>query len=290
MSPFSVSRLLVVLLFVAGFWVVSPAASPPSWAAPAKSTYAVLIVSDSRAKAQRVKEEQIVELIHKSLDDQGLPREVLPILTYHTNQPGERAYCEKALGIKTSDLVFLGLAQHKDFVVKKVMLRVPNVVDPVKSVGTLFERAVAVLSKIDRPTSSPAASTSPDIPDMPPLPSSTPPPAPSTGARIRVAVMCHGVNSSGQPLDHSSDFSASDTFHVSCEVKGLRYGTVLEARWYSGKSLLNKGRLVSNKEGDYYAWFSMAPTGRWKTGTYRVDLYVDGEQQASQFFRVTGGD
>lgn len=267
----------------------------PSSAAPAvpKQSLAVLIVSDGKTYAQRLKEEQIIALIHKSLDDQGLPREMMPILTYHTSQPAERAYCQKTLGIRPDDLVFLGLAQHKEHVVKKIMLRVPNVKDPEQAVATLFERAIAVLTGTSpSPTGTNPSSTwseapeSPEFPDSPAFPQSSS----GSGTRIQSAVLCRAVNSSGQPLEARSEFGTGDTFYVSLEIKGLRYGTVLEARWYGGGALVNKGRLVSNRVGDYYAWFSMAPTGSWKPGSYRVVLYVDGQQQATQYFRVTDRD
>ena len=297
MNRLAMIRLVLAAFVLGGLLAPTLLAAAPSVAAPApavtKQSLAVLIVSDGKTYAQRLKEEQIIALIHKSLDDQGLPREMMPILTYHTSQPSERAYCEKSLGIRGSDLVFLGLAQHKNMVVKKVMLRVPNVKDPVKDVGTLIERAIAILTGTSPSpgASSPTSnwSEAPESPDEPSFPSSPSSPT-GTGTRIQSAVLCRAVNSSGQPLEARSEFGTNDTFYVSLEIKGLRYGTVLEARWYSSGALVNKGRLVSNRVGDFYAWFSMAPTSTWKPGSYRVVLFVDGQQQATQYFRVTDRD
>lgn len=289
---FAAIRLALATLALASVLAPMLLAPLPSSAAPAvpKQSLAVLIVSDGKTYAQRLKEEQIIALIHKSLDDQGLPREMMPILTYHTNQPTERAYCQKTLGIRPNDLVFLGLAQHKDHVVRKIMLRVPNVKDPEQAVASLFERAIAVLTGTSpSPTGaspSPSWTETPEAPNDPDIPA-FPPSSPTSSTRIQSAVLCRAVNASGQPLEARSEFGTSDTFYVSLEIKGLRYGTVLEARWYGGGALVNKGRLVSNRVGDYYAWFSMAPTGSWKPGSYRVVLYVDGQQQATQYFRVT---
>jgi hypothetical protein len=242
--------------------------------APAQSL-AVLIVSDGRSAAQKAKEEQMIHLIHKSLDDQGLPREVLPILTYHTNKADERIYLERTLGIKTKDLVFLGLAQHQNLVVKKVILREPNVGNPEDAVASLFQRAVAVLTGVN--------------PDVTPSPDQTPiytPHTTSSSTRIMSAVLCRAVNAAGEPLERTSDFSPRDAFYVSCDVRGLRQGTVLEAKWYSGSTLIKSGRLVSDKVGDYYAWFAMQPLTTWLPGTYKVSLFVNGQQQASEYFRV----
>lgn len=133
----------------------------PSGAAPDTRTLAVLIVSDGRTAAHLQKEEQIIQFIHDSLDEQGMPHSALPILTYHTNRPDERIYCEKRLGIRSRDLVFLGLAQHQNQVVKKVILREPNVRDPKQAVMALIARAVAVWKPT--PSVSPPTPT-PDVP------------------------------------------------------------------------------------------------------------------------------
>lgn len=249
----------------------------PSVAAPAArpQSLAVLIVSDGRTRAQLQKEEQMIALIHQSLDNQGLPREVLPILTYHTNRPNERAYCERTLNIRARDLVFLGLAQHQNQVVKKVILRESNVKNAQQAVARLFERAVAVLTGAT-PVATPTAPTTPAYTPTPAL----------EGTRIISATLCRGVNAAGEPLERTGEFAPGDTFYVSCDIKGLRYGTQLEARWYGEGTHIYTGRLVSNRVGDYFAWFSMSPASVWTPGTYKVTLYIDGQQQATEFFRV----
>lgn len=291
-----VIRAAVLSVVVLAPLVLVPLISLASTARSTANTKSlvVLIVSNRDSKAQRLKEEQMITLIHQSLDEQGLPREVLPILTYHTNKRVEKAYCEKTLGIHEKDLVFLGLAQHKNLVVKKVVLRETNVKDATQAVGDLFGRAVAVLSGASpksaptspRPEESPTSDDAPppkEPDDTPPQPSSKPQPA---IARVSSAVICRGVNGRGEPSARTSNFSARDTFFVSFELTGLRHGTSIEAKWYGARGLIRSGHMVSDKTGSWPGWFSLAPSTRWAPGTYRVTLYVDGQQQTTQYFRV----
>jgi len=278
-----VKRLVLVLAILLGT-IVPAAAQAPSGGNP----LAVLIVGDESSKALRQKEEEVVALIRQSMAEQGLPKEVLPILVYHMNKPKERAYCEKVLKIKRTQLLFLGLAEHKNLVVRKVIVREPNVKNPETAVVNLFRQAVAIITGIppeDIPT---PGKTTP--PTQEPTHEPTHEPSPTGNAddiHVDNAVMCQAVDGRGAPQGKTDVFAPEDTFYVSMEIYGLEVGTVIEARWYSGRELLNMKRLVSDKVGDYYAWFSQAPERRWAPGRYRVAISVNGQYKETVYFRVS---
>lgn len=275
-------RLVLFLAILLGT-IVPAAAQAPSGGNP----LAILIVGDENSKALRQKEEEVVALIRQSMAEQGLPKEVLPILVYHMNKKSERAYCEKVLKIKSTQLLFIGLAEHKNLVVRKVIVREPNVKNPETAVVNLFRQAVAIITGIppeDLPT--PGKTTEPTHePTHDPTPTGN-----ADDIHIDNAVMCQAVDGRGAPQSKTDVFASDDTFFVSMEVYGLQVGTVVEARWYTGRDLIKTSRIVSDKVGDYYAWFSLEPERRWKPGRYRIAVSVNGQYKETVYFRVSDSD
>lgn len=269
-----------------------PSPGPVAQAAPSSNPLAVLIVGDLSNKALRQKEEEVIALIRQSMAEQGLPKEVLPILTYHVNVKSERVYCEKVLKIPKSQLLFIGLAEHKNLVVKKVIVREPNVKNPETAVYNLFRQAVAIITGIppeELPDPNGKPSPSP-LPTRTPTHQPTEDPTPTGNAddvHIDQAVMCLSVDSRGAPRSKTDVYTPEDTFYVSMEVYGLQVGTVIEARWYTGRDLIKSARIVSDKVGDYYAWFSLEPESRWVPGRYRVAISINGQYKETVYFRVS---
>lgn len=276
-------RLVLVLVILLG--AIAPAAAQaPSGGNP----LAILIVGDENSKALRQKEEEVVALIRQSMAEQGLPKEVLPILVYHMNKKSERAYCEKVLKIKPTQLLFLGLAEHKNLVVRKVIVREPNVKNPETAVVNLFRQAVAIITGIppeDIPT--PDKTTPPTKVPTPEPSNDRTPTAGADDIHVDNAVMCQAVDGRGAPQRKTDVFDPEDTFFVSMEVYGLQVGTVVEARWYTGRDLIRSSRIVSDKVGDYYAWFSLEPERRWGPGRYRIAISVNGQYKETVYFRVS---
>lgn len=271
--------MLALLAAVAAAQAPGPARKRP--ASPTAHSLAVLIVGDETSHAMRQKEEELIGLIRSSLKEEGLPKEVVPILVYHINKADERAYCAKKLGITKKQLLFVGLAEHRNLVVSKVILREPNVTDPQQAVVNLVRRAVAVVSGIPETTPTVHHTASP---------TETPTRTPQADANMRVAgaVACRSVDSRGAPINKTDVFDPEDTFYVSMEVYGLHVGTVIEARWFHGSEAVTTAHITSDKEGDYYAWFSVPPEKkRWAAGRYRVNILLNGRYQTSVPFRVS---
>ncbi len=263
---------------IAGALAHARPAKPPSGSNP----LAVLIVGDETSKALRQREEEVIQLIRQSMAEQGLPKEMLPILVYHLNKPAERAYCEKKLKITKKDLLFLGLAEHKNLVVSKVVLRESHVQNSQQAVISLFQRAVAVITGLP-PTEVPVTTPSPTETSEP----GGEPSPDDSGVSVDHAVMCRSVDGRGAPRDRTDVFDPEDSFYVSMECFGLQIGTRVETVWYQGKKVIHRARLLSDKMGDYYAWFSVSPGAIWAPGRYRVSVSVNGAYKTSVYFRVS---
>jgi hypothetical protein len=272
-----------LLLFTLGLPVLvcsQLARAGPIPAVPANSV-AVLIVANTRTAGHKVKEDRIVTLIRQSMAEQGLPREMLPILVYHMDNPQESRYCETKLGIHKQDLLFLGLAEHAGGVVHKVILRENNVNSPDRAVQRLFMRAFKLVTGFDLPSTTPTLSTG-----SPEQPMPTPTDPGESSVRVTRPCTCKSVRSGGEPVDTTETFGPGDTVYVSLVAKGLTRGAALEVRWYQGDNLVRRARVASDKVGDYFVWFRWAPTGSWSPGRYHADVYADGKYQVTLYWRV----
>lgn len=260
-----------------------PARTHAAPGAPRQSI-AVLIVCNGRDPSQKMKEDRIVALIRQAMIDQDLPKEALPILVYHTDKPSEAAYCQKALGIRKGEVPFLGLAAHKDLVVKQVILREPNIQDPETSVARLFSKAFKLITGTDLQTVTP---TPPVSTPHRPTPPATGGPSTTGEVRVEQAVTCRGViRPEGTPDGITDVFSSGDVVYVNFISYGLKVGTTLHVRWYQGDSLLSSASLTSPRVGNFHAFFNRRPP--WVPGRYRADIYADGKFKARVYFRING--
>jgi hypothetical protein len=108
--------LLGALGLVAMLPTRAPAAESPQ--------YTLVMVSDGKP-AMKALEDQVFAELADLRKRQGLKKTEMPILSYHFNNPNEKNYCEKKLGIKANDLFFLGVGQY---VVKNGAFNVTNLV------------------------------------------------------------------------------------------------------------------------------------------------------------------
>lgn len=285
-----------------GSWLLTlgvgllPATPPPAHAQSSVLNHplAVLIVGDETSKAMRAKEDDIVHRIRTLMREQGLPRELLPVLVYHLNKPAERAYCEQKLGIKRKDLLFVGLAEHDDMVVRRVLLRQSHVSEARQVVNTVFKKALEGLTGIDDPgqpesnpetTPSPGAGASPSPKVLPPAPKQRP--DPSSAMRIDDATACKAVDNEGHPMLRCSSFTPNQALCVSAQAYGLEVGTEIVTTWYRNNTPIRQRRVLSNRKGDYYVWFRLEPEKRWEPGEYRVVYSLAGRPKATVVFRVS---
>jgi hypothetical protein len=92
----------------------------------------------------------------------------------------------------------------------------------------------------------------------------------------------------------TSSYGPSAEFYVFADLSGLKVGSVVEAKWYA----VNAEGVDANSEintSDYtyesgvgfvYFQLSTSDGGDWPTGSYRVEMYLDGAKVGEQGFTV----
>lgn len=135
-----------------------------------EKSYALLVVSNGQSKAMKALEKDIYRSLGLLRERVDIDKVDLPIISYHVDQAGEKAYCEKTLGIKPAHLVFVGLVEQDALVARKVVFRVNNVTNGYEACVKVMTQAARVLGKnpaaLANPSPSPSAAPS-AVPGMP---------------------------------------------------------------------------------------------------------------------------
>jgi hypothetical protein len=162
-------RHLAILAILTFALALPLRAAPPSGERP---TLAILIVGNQKGGLLTQREREMFHEMVAWRARAGLKKTDLPIISYHVNKDDEREYCEKGLGIKPNNLLFVGLVEHKGLVPQRVIYRINNVVDVPAEASKLMAEVV------ERLDLDPAILTSPSgAPSG--TPSGTPSAAPS---------------------------------------------------------------------------------------------------------------
>ncbi len=92
----------------------------------------------------------------------------------------------------------------------------------------------------------------------------------------------------------TSSYAPGDNFYVFADLSGLSVGSDIQAKWYA----VNAEGVETNSQvntSDYkyesgitYVYFqlTMSGGGQWPKGSYRVELYLDGNKVGEQGFTV----
>jgi hypothetical protein len=92
----------------------------------------------------------------------------------------------------------------------------------------------------------------------------------------------------------TSTYAPGDAFYVFADLKGLAAGSVVQARWYAANAQgvdpnaeLNTSD-YSYQPGIGYVYFQLTTNdgSDWPTGSYKVELYLDGNKVGEQQFTV----
>ncbi len=92
----------------------------------------------------------------------------------------------------------------------------------------------------------------------------------------------------------TTSYSPGDAFYVFADLSGLKTGSVVEAKWYA----VNATGVDANSEintSDYnyelgidFVYFQLTTNdgSDWPTGSYKVELYLDGTKTGEMGFNV----
>jgi len=128
-------------------------------------------------------------------------------------------------------------------------------------------------------------------PPPPPAPTAAPTvevPTPVPAARLEKISVTKSVNADKSPGEAAASFGKKDTVYVSFWMADVPAGTEVKARWSdpSGKQL-TEDKITTDKAGSGYSEFHAAKKSGWTPGTYKVDLFVNGQPAGTVNFTVS---
>jgi hypothetical protein len=92
----------------------------------------------------------------------------------------------------------------------------------------------------------------------------------------------------------TSSYAPSDKFFVFADLSNIKIGSVVEAKWYAvsvegddANSEINTSDYTF-ESGVNYVYFQLSKSGGgdWPAGSYRVELFLDGNKVGEQGFTV----
>ncbi len=92
----------------------------------------------------------------------------------------------------------------------------------------------------------------------------------------------------------TSTYAPGDAFYVFADLKGLSKGSVVQAKWYAVNAQgVQQNTVLNTSDYSYetgigYVYFQLTTNdgSDWPTGSYKVELYLDGSKVGEQGFIV----
>ncbi len=113
-------------------------------------------------------------------------------------------------------------------------------------------------------------------------------PTPVPAARLDKITVTKSVNADKSPGEAAASFGKKDTVYVSFWMADVPAGTEVKARWSdpSGKPL-TEDKITTDKAGSGYSEFHAAKKSGLTPGTYKVDLFLNGQPAGTVNFTVS---
>jgi hypothetical protein len=92
----------------------------------------------------------------------------------------------------------------------------------------------------------------------------------------------------------TSNYAPADAFYVFADLSGLSQGSTVEAKWYAANAQgMDANSEINTSDYTYesgvgYVYFQLTTSdgSDWPTGSYRVEIYLDGNKVGEQAFTV----
>jgi hypothetical protein len=128
-------------------------------------------------------------------------------------------------------------------------------------------------------------------PPPPPEPTAAPAvvvPTPVPAARLEKITVTKTVQADKSPGEAAASFGKKDTVYVSFWMADVPAGTEVKARWTDPKGVqLTEDKITTDKPGSGYSEFHAAKKSGWAPGTYKVDLFINGQPAGTTTFTVS---
>jgi len=117
-------------------------------------------------------------------------------------------------------------------------------------------------------------------------------PVPLRQQVITGITLAEDVTAQLQPMNPTTTFQANSVIHAIVAIKDAPPGTKFQAAWYvtdtgsaaTANSLIDKTEVVT--DGTRNIHFSLKSATQWLTGTYRIEISVNGELDRTLSFSV----
>jgi hypothetical protein len=122
-------------------------------------------------------------------------------------------------------------------------------------------------------------------------PSASPAPAPAPAADTAVRVtdvdLGRAVGLDKRVTDKTDSFTPTETIYVSVRTEGSASNATLKARWtYEGGQLVQESSRTIAPTGTAVTEFHIAKPGGWPKGSYKVEVFLDGNTVETESFKV----
>lgn len=110
----------------------------------------------------------------------------------------------------------------------------------------------------------------------------------AAGARVERITVAKAVNADDSPGEVATMFGKADTVYVSMWTASAPVATEITARWFGPDGQqVTEDKIVTDRQGDGYTSFHAANVNGWASGTYRVDILVNGAPAGSTTFTIS---
>jgi hypothetical protein len=105
-------------------------------------------------------------------------------------------------------------------------------------------------------------------------------------ASIDDIVLTTALDADYCPVDDVTTFSPNGAFYCSVMVSNLRQGSTVTSRWYFGGDFIEEINYEVQTGGFGCVGFELTSPNTWPRGSYRVEIYLDGNLERMARFAV----